>query len=153
MIRIAHNWGLLAGAFAIALALLLGGTASAEEGEESLLNVISITDDLFVKIPASESPSGPVNAAFVAPGAGWMAAGVHRFEVGETWVKDWVYWYHEFVYVTQGRGKITLSAPPYTKSESKEVKAGDLFTIPPSMKVTMEALGDETFEIVWAAPE
>ena len=38
-------------------------------------------------------------------------------------------------------------------SVRKEVKQGDLFTISPSMKVSFEALGDETFEIVWAVPE
>ena len=78
---------------------------------------------------------------------------VVSFDKGKTWVRDWVYWYHEFVYVTAGRGKVTLSAPPYATSEETEVKAGDLFTIPPSMKVSFEALGDETFEIVWAVPE
>lgn len=158
MIRITRNRGHIAGVSAmalagIALALALGGAASAEEGEASLLNVLSITEDSFIQIPESESPGGPVNAAFVAPGAGWSSAGVHRFKKGETWINDWVYWYHEFVYVTSGRGKVTISAPPYTKPESKEVKQGDLFTIPPSMKVSFEALGDETFEIVWAVPE
>ena len=153
MIRIIENRRLLTGALATALALFFTWNASAEEGEESLLQVFSITDESFVQIPSSESPSGPVNAAFVAPGVGWTGAGVHRFDKGKTWVRDWVYWYHEFVYVTGGRGKVTLSAPPYTTSESTEVKAGDLFTIPPSMKVSFEALGDETFEIVWAAPE
>ena len=147
------NRRFLALALATVLTLFLGVSVSADESEASLLEVFSITDDAFVQIPGSESPSGPVNAAFVAPGAGWQGAGVHRFEKGKTWVKDWVYWYHEFVYVTRGRGQVTLSAPPYTTSESKEVKVGDLFVIPPSMKVTFEALGDETFEIVWAAPE
>ena len=82
MIRSIENRRLLAGALATALASFLAWTASAEEGEGSLLQVFSITEESFVQIPASESPSGPVKAAFVAPGAGWGSAGVHRFSVG-----------------------------------------------------------------------
>ena len=143
----------LALALATTLSLLLGGTLSAEEGDESLMKVFSITDDQFVKIPKSESPHGPVNAMFAGATPGWSSIGVHRFEEGKTWIRDWVYWYHEFVYVTRGRGKVTLSAPPYTTPEVHNVKAGDFFTIPPGLKVTLEGVGKDVFEIVWSVPE
>ena len=153
MTRTIESHRQLVGAMVFALLMFPVGTALAEESEKSLLEVFSITDETFSEMSESDSPHGPTNSSAVLPGPGWQGAGVHRFEKGETWLKEWPYWYHEFVYVTRGRGKITVSVPPYTTSESKNVKAGDLFTLAPSMKVSFEALGDDTFEIVWAVPE
>jgi hypothetical protein len=137
----------------VLMALSLSGAARAEEGGESSFQVHSISEDSFIKVPAESNPHGPVNFAPIDLGAGWMAAGVHRFEKNETWIRDWVYWYREFVYVIRGHGKISISPPPYTATETRALKAGDVFSISPSMKVSFEAVGDETFEIVWAIPD
>ena len=118
-----------------------------------MLKVFSLTEDTFVKFTEEESPHGPGEMSRVEPGPSWASAGINRYEKGKTWIRDWPYWYTEVVYVTRGHGKVTLSEPPYATSESTEVKAGDLFTIPKSMKVSFEALGDDVFEIVWAVPE
>src|SRR5438132_1183939 len=76
-----------------------------------------------------------------------MAAGFIRLRRGEE-IRDWPYWYEEVVYVTRGSGRITFSPPPFTSSESHEVKAGDLFYIGKANKVTFETK-DEAFELLY----
>jgi hypothetical protein len=147
------RFGRSLGVTVVLIALCRSGATRAEEGGASSFQVHSISEDSFIEVPAESNPHGPVNFAPIDLGAGWMAAGVHRFEKNETWIRDWVYWYREFVYVTRGHGKISISAPPYTATETRALKAGDMFSISPSMKVSLEAVGDETFEIVWAIPD
>ena len=132
---------------------LAGAVRAAEGGADAILDVFPVTDEAFVTTPLSESPHGPANIAAFEVGEGWAFAGVARYDKGKQWMKEFVYWYHEVVFVTGGRATVTVSLPPYKDSESTEVKRGDLFAIRPSMKVSFEPLGDGTFEIFWAVPQ
>ena len=133
---------------AICSALCLGAAAQAESGTP-ILQVMSVNEESFGTF---ESPHGISHSAPLAL-SGWMGGGIQRFEKDKYVLKDWTYWYQEVVYVIRGRGRITASLPPYTSSESYEVGSGDVFVVAPSTRVSMEALGDDVFEIFYAVPE
>jgi mannose-6-phosphate isomerase-like protein (cupin superfamily) len=142
------SWRCLATSTVILFALGLGSAARSET-PESILEIHSVKDADF---QVSKTPHGTANMAPVAL-PGWMGGGLQRFEKGKYALKDWTYWYHEVMYVTRGRGRITASLPPYTDSESYDVATGDMFVVAPSTRISIDALGDEVFEVFFAVPE
>ena len=133
---------------ALSFVLCLGGAAQAESATP-ILQILSAEEESFGTF---ESPHGVSNSAPMAL-SGWMGGGIQRFKKGTYALKDWTYWYQEVVYVIRGRGRITASLPPYTESESHDLSSGDVFVVAPSTRISIEALGDEVFEIFYAVPE
>ena len=130
----------------------LGGSPAAPvraESHEPTLKIFTITDADFV---ALDTPEGTalLAAPMAVPG---MSGGIARFVKGENKLENWTYWYPEVVYVVRGRGRITAALPPFTESEAHEVGPGAFFFIPPSMRISFEALSDEPFDIFYAVPE
>lgn len=76
-----------------------------------------------------------------------MTAGVGRFKKGQH--MSFTYWYDEVLYGIGGSGKLTLSAPFFTESESHSFKAGDIIYLPKGTKVGFEALSTEPWDLFW----
>jgi hypothetical protein len=150
VIRSNMMWrGLRACTVGLFLFVLGMGTSARSDTAEPILEIHSVKDRDF---HIMESPHGTANMApVVLPG--WMGGGLQRFEKGKYALKDWTYWYHEVMYVTHGRGRITASLPPYTESQSYEVATGDMFVVAPSTRISIDALGEEVFEVFFAVPE
>jgi mannose-6-phosphate isomerase-like protein (cupin superfamily) len=78
-----------------------------------------------------------------------ITAGFARFKPGEGSLREWPYWYEEVVYVTAGKGKITVNDPPHTDPKAHSVGVGDMLHIGKGAKVTFEATGEESLEILY----
>lgn len=78
-----------------------------------------------------------------------VTAGFARFEKGGLALRNWPYWYEEVVYITRGKGKITVNPAPHTNPEAHEMKVGDFLYIAKGSKVTFEGLSDEPFELLY----
>jgi len=119
----------------------------ADTEAKPILKIMSANDMTY---HVFESPHGTANSAMVQL-PGWTG-GIQRFEKGKYSVHDWTYWYHEVLYVIRGRGQVTVSSPPYVASEKHTLERGDIFSVAPSMRISMEALGDEVLEVFFAVP-
>lgn len=78
-----------------------------------------------------------------------ITAGMVRFEKGKYELKEWPYWYEEVLYVTRGKGKITISPAPQTHPEPHDVVVGDILYVPKGAKVSFEATTEEPFDLFY----
>jgi ethanolamine utilization protein EutQ (cupin superfamily) len=139
---LAHVMLLLAAA---ALVLGRGTAVEAEEAAKAKSKVYRLTDKDYEEFKTGDG-SGKLVEYVKQPN---MTAGFARFEKGGPGLRNWPYWYEEVVYITKGKGRITVSPPPHTNPEAHEMKVGDFLYIGKGSKVTFEGLSDEPFELLY----
>lgn len=61
----------------------------------------------------------------------------------------WVYYYEEAFYIMKGRGRLTVSVLPHTKTQTLDVEAGDLLYFGIGDKVTFQATSDEGITVLY----
>jgi ethanolamine utilization protein EutQ (cupin superfamily) len=77
-----------------------------------------------------------------------MTAGFARWKKGEALTK-WPYWYEETVYITKGKGRISVSHAPFTSQQIHDVKPGDMLFFAKGSQVTFEPSTDQPLELLY----
>ena len=80
-----------------------------------------------------------------------LVAGKSRLEKDKYELNEWPYWYEEILYVSRGKGEITLSTMPFTDPETREIGEGDFIYIAKGMKVSIAATTSEPMELIYIA--
>lgn len=80
-----------------------------------------------------------------------LVAGKSRLEKDKYELNEWPYWYEEIVYVTRGKGEVTLSMPPFANPRTQVINEGDFIYIAIGMKVSIAATTEEPLELIYIA--